>query len=185
MKRKFVHTILFTLFFSLLPVGAFSMSNEIQQEPGSPSHFSSPEEAVPVITELLKNKDFKNLASYYDLTDSEIKLADLESGDFFIRRKRPEVGHPAGFWRYKHPFSPGFKYSSMSSASRENVHIIHLRIEIDQGAGSPPQMGMDSFYMIKSDNGWQILPGKVIEKESMAMPSTAPEPLPDPPWMKK
>ncbi len=147
------------------------MSSEIQKQASSASYFSSPEEAVPIITELLKKQDFKTLASYYDLSDSGIKLVDLESGDFFIRKKRPELAHPAEFWRYKHPFSPGFKYNGMSSESRENVYVIRVKIIINQGEGSPSQVGYDSFYMIKSAKGWQILPDRVAEDKTPELSS--------------
>ena len=157
------------------------MSSEtVDQRQGS-SFFSSPEEAIPIITELLEKKNFKTLASYYDLGKSDIDYAELGSGDFFIRKERPEAVHPAGFWRFKHPFAPGFKYSHKSQSSREDVYIIHLRMEIDQGAGSPAQIGEDTFYMIRSDGGWQILPGDVEEKAA-EIPMAAPEPMPDPSW---
>ena len=91
------------------------------------------------------------------------------------------MAHPAELWRYKHPFSPGFKYIQTNPSSKESVYIVQVEIRIDQGAGSPAQIGEDLFYMIQSENGWQILPGNVDEK-SAEMSKTAPKPLPDPPW---
>ena len=126
-------------------------------------YFSSPADAVPIITELLKKNNFKTLAGYYNLSNSEIKLSQLESGDFFIRKKRPEISHPAGFWRYKHPFAPGFKYKSVRATAKEAVFIVEVSISIEQGFDSPMQTGLSFFYMIKSDRGWQILPDRVVE----------------------
>ncbi len=146
------------------------------------TYFPSPEEAIPIIADLLIKKDFNTLAKYYDLAHSEIKLADLKSGDFFIRKERPEIAHPAEFWRYKHPFSPGFTYSSLTAGPRENVYLIRVEIVIDQGAASPSQEGYDSFYMISSAKGWQILPDVVDEDKNTEQPSIITEALASPPW---
>ena len=89
----------------------------------------------------------------------------MESGDFFIRRERPEAAHPAEFWRYKHPFSPGFKFKSVQATAKEAIYIIEVAISIDQGPDSPEQIGLSYFYMLKSDNGWKILPDPVGEDE--------------------
>ena len=72
------------------------MSDNNQKEMSKSYYFSSPAEAIPIISELLEKKNFKVLARYYDLSNSEIKLSELESGDFFIRKERPEIAHPAG-----------------------------------------------------------------------------------------
>ena len=114
---------------------------------------------MPVITDLLKKQDYNTLAAFYDLSSSQIKRDDLESGEFFIRKERPEVGHPAGFWRYKHPFAPGFKFNSVQATDIEGVYLVQVEIVIDQWDGSPQQVGSSNFYMIKSTKGWQILPG--------------------------
>ncbi len=121
-------------------------------------YFSSPKEAVPAIAELLRKEDFKTLSRYYDLSGSQIAKTQLESGDFFIRTENTEVSHPGGFSRYKHPFAPGFTYSSMQSTDRGGVHIIRVEMTIEQGEGIPDQVGFSSFSMMKSELGWQILP---------------------------
>jgi hypothetical protein len=43
---------------------------------------------------------------------------------------------------------------------------------------SPGQVGYDSFYMIKSVQGWQILPNYVEEDDSLELPSIAPQRMP-------
>ncbi len=134
------------------------MKDETRNPPSGEAYFTSPEEAVVRITEMLRQEDFGTLAGYYDLSDSNVPLEDLESGAFFIRTDRPEVAHPAGFWRYRHPFPPGFTYSGMRSTAREGVFIIRVDTSIDQGADAPQQVGYSRFHMIKSANGWQILP---------------------------
>jgi hypothetical protein len=141
------------------------MNDNKQKDMSEIYNFSSPAEAISIITELLEKKNFKILARYYDLSNSEIKLSELESGDFFIRKERPEIAHPAGFWRYKHPFAPGYKFNSVQATARDGIYIVEVSISIDQGPDSPEQIGLSYFYMIKSDKGWKILPDQVAEDE--------------------
>ena len=143
-----------------------------QKDMSNTYYFSGPAEAVPIITDLLEKKNFEILSRYYDLSNSDIALTELESGDFFIQKERPEIAHPAGFWRYKHPFAPGFKYQSVRASDKDSIYIVEVSISIDQGAGSPGQMGLSYFYMIKSDKGWKLLPDPVAEDE---IPGEMPE----------
>ena len=125
--------------------------------------FPSPETSVEIITQLLKSEDWKTLSSYYYLDDGNQALIDsLLSGDYFIRRKRPDVAHPGGFWKYKHPFSPGFTYSSHEQIA-EDIIKVHLTIEIDQGDGMI-QTGWDSFVLKKFHKGYKLLPEKPPEE---------------------
>ena len=142
----------------LIIYGCSMMKNNYYNEVSEKKYFSSPWEAIPVITDLLKERDFKTLAAFYDLSSSKIKRTDLESGEFFIQSERPELAHPAEFWRYKHPFAPGFKFDRVQSTEEKGVYIVTVMIVIDQGEGSPPQEAYDSFNMVKSAKGWQILP---------------------------
>jgi len=139
------------------------MKHDKHEGASEQAYFASPKDAVSKIAEMLRQSNFKTLAGYYDLTGSGLLIADLESGDFFVRKERPESAHPAGFWRYKHPFSPGFEYSNMWPAEKQNVHVIQVMTSIDQGSDSPAQVGYSQFYMIQSTHGWQVLPGRVEE----------------------
>jgi len=141
------------------------MKDNHQKNRSDAYYFSSPAEAIPFITDLLRNENFRILARYYDLSNSEIKQSELESGDFFIRKDRPEIAHPAGFWRYKHPFAPGFKFKSVQPTAKDEIYIVEVSISIDQGPDSPEQVGLSYFYMIKSDKGWKILPDLVAVEE--------------------
>ena len=140
------------------------MKNNIQENNSEAFYFSSPAEAVQIISKILLESNFKILARYYDLSDSEIKLSELESGDFFIRKERPKVAHPGGFWRYKHPFAPGFKFNSLQSTDKEGVYLVRVMVEIEQEGGFPQQIGYSDFYMIKSAKGWKVLPDQVTEE---------------------
>jgi hypothetical protein len=142
----------------LLLFGCSMMKDSTHDEISQHKYFTSPEESVPVITDLLKNQDFKALAAFYDLNSSKIKRAEMDSGEFFIRKKRPELSHPAEFWQYKHPFAPGFKFNNIQSTEKEDVYLVQVMIVIDQGIDFPKQEGFSEFFMIKSSKGWQILP---------------------------
>lgn len=121
--------------------------------------FESPRQAVEAIREMQGKEDWASLARHYDLSGSRIDRETLVSGEFFIRTERPEVTHPGGFWRYKHPFAPSFEYASTSSTAEAGVIIVRVSISIDQGAGSPVQEGWQEFMMRESEGGFQILPG--------------------------
>ncbi len=151
------------LIFFLFRCNFVNVNN--QQDTSKTCFFSSPAEAIQIITELLKKANFKILAKYYDLSNSEIKLSELESGDFFIRKERPEFAHPAGFWRYKHPFAPGFTFNRIQATAKDEVYIIKMSISIDQSSDSLKQIGLSYFYMVKSDKGWKVLPDLVAEDE--------------------
>jgi len=144
-------------------VGTGGCRQELQtgDKAGAPAaaYFQSPKQAVTVITKLLEAKDWGALAKYYDLSGSGIDRATLESGEFFWRKERPAAAHPGGFWRYKHPFAPGFRYDDERPTDEAGVVVVSVKVEIDQGGG-PPQRGFSRFLMKKHAAGWQVLPGK-------------------------
>lgn len=119
------------------------------------NYFNSPQEAVSVITELLQSKDWETLTSYYDLEELNIDKDKLLSGEYFVEKNQPEASHPAGFWRHKHPFAPGFEYSHHEEAKRDIIKV-WLKIEIDEG-NNETKIGVDSFLLIKKENGYQIV----------------------------
>lgn len=122
------------------------------------AYFESPRQAVEAIREMQGQEDWASLARYYDLEGSGIDREALVSGKFFVRSARPQVSHPGGFWRYKHPFAPSFEYASTCSAREAGVVIVRVDICIDQGSGSPVQRGWSEFSMRKSEKGFQVLP---------------------------
>ena len=119
-------------------------------------YFEFPEQAVAEISKLLAAEDWATLAEYYDLTGTSIDRKDLESGRFFVNSKPPAISHPAGFWRYRHPFPPSFRYDSHEISG--DIATVRVSIQIDQGDGMI-QRSSQTFRMKKSGQGWQILPG--------------------------
>lgn len=122
-------------------------------------YFKSPELAVEQITVMLKEKNWAELADYYDLSDSPVKRSTLVSGEFYYTDERPASTHPAGFWHYKHPFAPGFKFLSTRNLEEPGVIEVTVQVEIDQGGGMI-QRGMQAFLMRKTGKGYQVMPHK-------------------------
>jgi hypothetical protein len=120
-------------------------------------YFSSPEAAIPIITNLLRAENWRVLSRYYDLSGTNIAREELESGRFFLNEKRPTDAHPGVAWKYRHPFAPGYRYSSSEDVAALNVVQVVVSIEIDQGGGMI-QRGIDEFLMRRSEAGYQILP---------------------------
>ncbi len=160
------HAVYFYSLLLLFLCGCTMTQDKNHKEDSMARYFASPEEAVQTITELLTKEDFKTLSAYYDLSGSNLIISDLESGEFFVRREKPAVAHPAGFWRYKHPFAPGFKYNSLQPTDRKGVYLVELIVVIVQGERAPSQVGTSGFYMIQSANGWQVLPDRYSTEQS-------------------
>jgi hypothetical protein len=124
-----------------------------------PLYFESPEKAVIACNELVRKQDWKTLARYYDLAGTGVKLAELESGEFFIRKERPANADPMGFWKTRHPFPPGFNFTGVEKTDDPAVVKVLVAVEIDQGGG-PKQRSVASFFVRKSPQGWRALPPK-------------------------
>ncbi|MDP1592306.1 MAG: hypothetical protein Q8M07_31380 [Prosthecobacter sp.] len=121
-----------------------------------PLYFSAPEVVVDEATTLLKARDWKMLARHYDLSDSKITQAELESGDYFQPKLKSE-GQPS--FTGKRPFPVGFKFIDVEKTDDAAVVRVNAGIEIDQGGG-PKQRVRTSFLLKKSAQGWQLLPDK-------------------------
>ena len=160
MHRSRVVLSLFTILLGACLTGCATSDTAAESRPDGGQHFSSPADAVERITELLEAKDWPTLARYYDLEGSGVNPARLVSGEFFYTEQPPASAHPAGFWRYKHPFAPGFKYLRDDPVAEEtDTIVVTVMVEIDQGGGMI-QRGLETFMMKKSRSGWQILPGR-------------------------
>lgn len=123
----------------------------------SPLGFTSPEEAVTIVTDLLRREDWPTLARYYDLTGSSLSYDDLASGRLFVRTSRPESAHPGLPWRFRHPFTPGFTFRSARAGGRPDVVVVVVGIDIDQGGGRV-QRGQSEFELGRGANGYRLLP---------------------------
>lgn len=117
-------------------------------------YFSSPEKSVSLISNLLWEEDLPTLTSYFDLENTDIPIDDFQSGKYF----RCEIigEKPAGLFKYVKPFSPGFEFSHIEEL-KNNITRVHLTLEIDQGEGMVLR-SIHSFDLVRSENGFQILP---------------------------
>lgn len=122
-----------------------------------PLYFSTPQESVELTSKLLIEEDWEKLSKYYFLENSdEETIASLKNGSYFIRDKRPEAFHPAVAWKYKNPFPPGFTYLSHFELEKDSIKV-NISLEIDQG-NDMTQQGISSFYLLRSEKGYQFLP---------------------------
>ncbi len=145
------------------------------------AYFESAEVAVKEITRLLVAKDWPVLAGYYDLSGSDIDRATLVSGEFFTRKTRPELSHPAVNWRIKGPFPPNFSYQSTASTVEPDVKRVRVGIEIATGADTPIQEGSSEFCLRKHPEGYQVLPGRGPDPWT---PPPLAAPMDPPDWLK-
>ncbi|MCP4459529.1 MAG: hypothetical protein GY816_16130 [Cytophagales bacterium] len=122
-----------------------------------PLYFSTPQECVEIAAQLLIQEDWEILSKYYFLENSDEAIIDsLKNGSYFIRDKKPELIHPTASWRYKKPFDPNFSYSGHFEEDLDRIKVA-VEMEIDQGNGMI-QRGMSSFYLRRSENGYQLVP---------------------------
>lgn len=149
----------FLLCVSLSGCDRTATKKEKEKEKDEERYFASPLEAVEQITLMLNEKNWSELAKYYDLADSPEERAELVSGKFFFTEEKPEAAHPGGFWKYKHPFAPAFEFESTREQEEAGVIEVTVGVEIDQGGG-PKQRGLQTFLMRKSDKGYQVMPQK-------------------------
>lgn len=139
---------------------AMDDARELPETPArGAAFFESPRQAVDAISKMQGEEDWAGLARYYDLEGSDIDRETLVSGEFFIRTERPELAHPGGFWRYKHPFAPSFEYDFTMQTDVAGIVVVRVAINIDQGSDSPLQQGWQEFLMRESDAGFQVMPG--------------------------
>ncbi|MBN1412098.1 MAG: hypothetical protein JW969_14740 [Spirochaetales bacterium] len=118
--------------------------------------FNSVKEAVNIINRLLCRRDWVTLSAYYDLSNADIDIEDMKNGSFFIKNDKPENAHPGEFWRYKHPFAPGFQYEYHTETEDNRIQV-NVSMEIDEGGGMI-RRGITTFTMIKLTEGYKILP---------------------------
>ena len=120
-------------------------------------YFNTPQESVELASKLLVDEDWDTLSNYYFLENSDEETIDsLKNGSYFIRDKKPELIHPAASWRYKKPFDPNFNYLNHVTEGEDRVKV-EVSMEMDQGNGMI-QQGFSTFYLIKLDSGYQLLP---------------------------
>lgn len=117
--------------------------------------FENPQQAIPIISSLMQDQDWKTLASYYDMNDSKYSIQELESGRNFYREEPPNTIDPFGFWKYKHPFPPGFQFNSQRSLGDNLIEVL-VSYKIDQGDGMINEVHQN-FTMKKSNQGYQLI----------------------------
>jgi hypothetical protein len=124
-------------------------------------YFESPQKAVPRIAAMLRQSQWPQLASYYDLSESPVTRDELTSGRYFLSAatETPPLPPPDNeLARYRHPFHPSYRFHRVRRTDDSKVVVVELMLEVDQGEGAPPRRSIDEFRMIRHPRGWQILP---------------------------
>jgi hypothetical protein len=119
-------------------------------------YFSSPEAAVPIVTELLRAHDWKRLAKYYDVAAGSSEEVALRSGSGFFRPREKGSASAAMGGEYVQPFSPGARYVSTSATDEAGVVEVTVALDIDQGGGMV-QRGVRTFRMRRTSAGYQLM----------------------------
>lgn len=123
--------------------------------PAPQAYFKTPETAVRRINRLMDEKDWPQLAQFYDLSGSDIDVSDLQNGLFFY--DATPGGHASGIDRYLHPFAPGASLLAVRMSAIADVFEVDVELEIDQGDG-PAQSLIQTFYLVRNPEGYRLLP---------------------------
>ncbi len=117
--------------------------------------FGSAEQAVRRIKVMLRQKNWEQLARYYDLRGSDVLRSELASGSYFYD-KQPANVDAAGFLRWLQPFDPRFQFDRVENTNQKDVIRVVVTISIDEGFGAI-RRGFQSFRMRKTSRGYQLV----------------------------
>ncbi len=137
------------------------------------NYFSTPEQAHKIGTALLLKDDWSALASYYDLGGTDVTKKLLKTAEFYRNNPKLYVGPPGAMSKFKEPFSLAMKYAG--AVSRGDLTQVTLEIKIPQGHASPVQIGLDYFYLRRSEKGFQFIPrtqGETLFSRRSVAPTT-------------
>lgn len=130
----------------VLPLAGCSNQKVADDRPAV-RHFASPQEAVETSSWLVRNEDWKQLASYYDLSGTDVTREQLESGRLFAAGDRP--GGAA------QPFPPLMRFDHVEDTARKDVKKVVV-VRGEPADEATPQNA--DFYLRKSKLGYQLLP---------------------------
>ena len=122
-------------------------------------YFRSRTEALGVIDRLLREKDWEELAQYYDLRDSSVAPAELRTGRYFYND-----GHGTGQYTevdppYLRPFAPGARFDHEMGDADPDVIVVVMVLEPPPGSESG-RRHVYRFRLRRRGWGWQILPAQ-------------------------
>jgi hypothetical protein len=132
------------------------------------NYFESPEDAVGIVNQLLNKRDWNTLSNYYLLSESGPKLEDLKSGRFFFTKDSSGPQDPMGFWKYLHPFPPGFTIVGYEELENGIIRVqVAIEVLDEPLPGAPPETPsvmrtMRAFHLhYTKGRGFKLLPDKV------------------------
>lgn len=119
---------------------------------GVTSYFASPEAAVEEINAMLGAHEWRKLARYYDLSESDVPQRDLVSGVYFAG-----TGPDAKV----RPFPPGYVF--VSSAPTE-IDLIRRILVAKSLNGTADLTSERSFFMRRSPEGYRVIPRDAMQR---------------------
>jgi len=127
-------------------------------------YFNDIRDAIELCTYLLLDEEWEKLASYYDLTNTTLTYNDIANRDFFMTDIKPfDTPLPANYWKYKHPFPPGYRYLFSEPLDSEITKIwLTNKFEIGDGLVKD---GRFWFLMRYKLDGYQIVPPETFLKK--------------------
>ncbi len=129
----------------------FSLGVDLMRAQDQPLFFSSPQQAVNIVRELLEKEDYSMLTRYCNVESGLVTLDSLVTGAYFLRR-HDEV--PAWIGKHVRPFPPSFEYLSHERSGQHVKVITYLRI--DQGDGTEQEV-QHHFFLSQTEHGYRLL----------------------------
>ena len=153
--------VFFSLVFLVAVAGALTMLARGPvsggRQPGQfDRYFPTPSAAVNTTADLLKSKNWTELATYYDLTGTVFDRQDLTQESFFIESEAIEAALSEELEAYKQPFAPDFRFQSARNLGNDIIEVTVIT-EIPGEDGTIRQ-GLDTFLLKAHPEGYQLLP---------------------------
>ena len=117
-------------------------------------YFVSPQDAVETTSWLLKQKDWEQLASYYDVSEGSLTRQQLASGEPFTRQGEADAeGQPTVM--YVQPFPPEYRFVKVEDTANSKIKRVIVAGVAVEGQTERPT---DEFLLRRSSVGYQLLP---------------------------
>jgi len=130
------------------------------------SYFSTPEQAVRRINELLEAQDWRQLAQFYDLEGSSVSRQQLLDGSFFIS----DANDLSDLRNYLHPFPPGASF--YASRRLEDTDIFEMDVLWTMDAPwAKAQKHLTTLHLKRYPEGYRLLPERVVTQPQQTKPT--------------
>ena len=126
---------------------------------GVTSYFESPEASVARINDLLAARDWKQLARYYDLSQSAVAPASLTSGSYFSGNSMTGVVEDT-----QHPFPPGYHFVYSEQTAADNLCEVGVEAPTTTNAKPPRSSPRANYFLFAEPEGYRLIPEDAAAK---------------------